>query len=74
MLYECFELFPITYPRAELKHALETTLTEDFLKQGVTTVYELSVTQAANGLYQELQTIQPGQKWDESFWIVPAGF
>jgi predicted amidohydrolase YtcJ len=54
MLYECFELFPITYPRAELKHALETTLTEDFLKQGVTTVYELSVTQPANGLYQEL--------------------
>ena len=54
MLYECFELFPITYPRVELKHALETTLTEDFLKQGVTTVYELSVTQPANGLYQEL--------------------
>jgi predicted amidohydrolase YtcJ len=54
MLYECFELFPIPYPRAELKHALETTLTEDFLKQGVTTVYELSVTQPANGLYQEL--------------------
>ena len=54
MLYECFELFPITYPRAELKRALETTLTEDFLKQGVTTVYELSVTQPANGLYQEL--------------------
>ncbi len=54
MLYECFELFPITYPRAELKHALETTLAEDFLKQGVTTVYELSVTQPANGLYQEL--------------------
>jgi predicted amidohydrolase YtcJ len=54
MLYECFELFPITYPRPELKHALETTLTEDFLKQGVTTVYELSVTQPANGLYQEL--------------------
>jgi hypothetical protein len=26
-----------------LKHALETTLAEDFLKQGVTTVYELSV-------------------------------
>jgi predicted amidohydrolase YtcJ len=54
MLYECFELFPIPYPREELKRALETTLTEDFLKQGVTTVYELSVTQAANGLYQEL--------------------
>jgi predicted amidohydrolase YtcJ len=54
MLYECFELFPIPYPPAELKHALETTLTEDFLKQGVTTVYELSVTPAANGLYQQL--------------------
>jgi predicted amidohydrolase YtcJ len=54
MLYECFELFPIPYPRNELKQALETTLNEDFLKQGVTTVYELSVTPAANGLYQEL--------------------
>lgn len=54
MLFECFELFPIAYPRDELKHALETTLTEDFLKQGVTTVYELSVTTPANGLYQEL--------------------
>ena len=54
MMFECFELFPISYPRAELKRALETTLTDDFLKQGVTTVYELSVTTAANGLYQEL--------------------
>ena len=54
MLLECFELFPIPYPRAELKQALEKTLFEDFLKQGVTTVYELSVTAAANGLYQEL--------------------
>jgi predicted amidohydrolase YtcJ len=54
MLYENFELFPIPYPKSELKKALESTLREDFLKQGVTTVYELSVTQAANGLYQEL--------------------
>jgi predicted amidohydrolase YtcJ len=54
ILLECFELFPIPYPRAELKQALEKTLFEDFLKQGVTTVYELSVTAAANGLYQEL--------------------
>jgi predicted amidohydrolase YtcJ len=54
MLFECYELFPIVYPRAELKHALEKTLREDFLEQGVTTVYELAVTAAANGLYQEL--------------------
>jgi predicted amidohydrolase YtcJ len=54
MLYECFELFPIAHARADLKQALESTLTEDFLKQGVTTVYELTVTPAANGLYQEL--------------------
>jgi predicted amidohydrolase YtcJ len=54
MLFECFELFPIAYPRAELKRALQKTLTEDFLEQGVTTVYELSVTVPANGLYQEL--------------------
>ena len=54
MLYECFELFPIPYARADLKQALASTLTEDFLKQGVTTVYELTVTPAANGLYQEL--------------------
>jgi predicted amidohydrolase YtcJ len=54
MLLENFELFPIPYPPAELKRALQTTLIEDFLKQGVTTVYELTVTPAANGLYQEL--------------------
>ncbi|HEY7700620.1 MAG TPA: amidohydrolase [Vicinamibacteria bacterium] len=54
MLLECFELFPIPYPREELKKALEKTLREDFLMQGVTTVYELSVTAPANGLYQEL--------------------
>ena len=55
MLLESFELFPIPYPPADLKRALVTTLTDDFLKQGVTTVYELTVTPAANGLYQELR-------------------
>jgi predicted amidohydrolase YtcJ len=55
MLLENFELFPIPYPPADLKRALAATLTEDFLKQGVTTVYELTVTPAANGLYQELR-------------------
>jgi predicted amidohydrolase YtcJ len=54
MFYECFELFPIPYEHDDLKQALVSTLNEDFLKQGVTTVYELTVTPAANGLYQEL--------------------
>jgi predicted amidohydrolase YtcJ len=54
MFYECFELFPIPYGHDDLKQALVSTLTEDFLKQGVTTVYELTVTPAANGVYQEL--------------------
>jgi hypothetical protein len=54
MMFECFELFPIQYPEQEFKRALADTLTEDFLKHGVTTVYELSVTPAANGLYQQL--------------------
>ena len=54
LLLENFELFPIPYPRAQLKEALRHTLTEDFLKQGVTTVHELAVTVPANGLYQEL--------------------
>jgi aldose 1-epimerase len=29
---------------------------------------------AHKGLYKELQTIPPGQSWQESFWIRPSGF
>ena len=29
---------------------------------------------AQKGVYRELQYIQPGQKWQESFWIKPSGF
>jgi aldose 1-epimerase len=29
---------------------------------------------AQKGVYKELQYIQPGQKWQESFWIKPSGF
>lgn len=29
---------------------------------------------AQKGLYKELQTLPPGQTWQESFWIRPAGF
>ena len=29
---------------------------------------------AQRGLYQELQTLAPGQTWQESFWIRPSGF
>jgi hypothetical protein len=25
-------------------------------------------------LYHELQSIPPGQTWEESFWIRPSGF
>ena len=28
----------------------------------------------AQGLYQELQSIPPGQTWQESFWVRPSGF
>jgi predicted amidohydrolase YtcJ len=54
MFYECFELFPITYNRDKLKSALADTLYNDFLKQGTTTVYELTVSPVANGIYQDL--------------------
>lgn len=54
MFYECFELFPIRYPKEKLKAAFADTLFNDFVKQGTTTVYELSVSPVANGLYQEL--------------------
>ena len=37
---------------------------------GVTNAFNL----AQRGLYPQLQTIAPGQKWDESFWVRPAGF
>jgi aldose 1-epimerase len=29
---------------------------------------------AHRGLYKELQTLAPGQKWQESFWVRPTGF
>ena len=29
---------------------------------------------AHRGLYKELQSIPPGQTWQESFWIRPSGF
>jgi len=54
MFYENYELFPIPYQHDEMKRAIEKTLDDDFVKQGTTTVYELSVTQAGNSIYQEL--------------------
>jgi aldose 1-epimerase len=30
--------------------------------------------QAHAGVYGELQSIPPGGRWRESFWIVPSGF
>ena len=29
---------------------------------------------AHKGLYRELQSIPPGQTWQESFWVRPSGF
>ena len=29
---------------------------------------------AHKGLYRELQSIPPGQAWQESFWVRPSGF
>jgi len=29
---------------------------------------------AHRGLYKELQSIPPGQTWQESFWVKPSGF
>ena len=37
---------------------------------GVTNALNL----AQKGLYKELQSILPGQVWQESFWIRPKGF
>jgi aldose 1-epimerase len=33
-----------------------------------------SMNLAQKGLYKDLQCIQPGQSWQESFWIKPSGF
>ncbi|MBI3665392.1 MAG: aldose 1-epimerase [Acidobacteria bacterium] len=37
---------------------------------GITNAFNL----AHRGIYKELQTIPPGQSWQESFWIRPSGF
>ncbi len=33
-----------------------------------------SMNLAHKGLYKELQSIPPGGKWQESFWLRPSGF
>lgn len=33
-----------------------------------------SMNLAQKGLYKELQYIEPGQSWEESFWVKPSGF
>jgi aldose 1-epimerase len=33
-----------------------------------------AVNLAQRGLYNELQSVAPGQTWRESFWITPSGF
>jgi aldose 1-epimerase len=37
---------------------------------GITNAFNL----AHAGVYKELQSIQSGAKWEESFWIRPSGF
>jgi aldose 1-epimerase len=37
---------------------------------GVTNAFNL----AERGLYPQLQSVEPGGKWEESFWIRPSGF
>ena len=37
---------------------------------GITDAFNL----AQSGLYKELQSIAPGEKWQESFWITPSGY
>ena len=29
---------------------------------------------AQKGTYKELQSIPPGEKWQESFWVTPSGW
>jgi len=29
---------------------------------------------AHRGVYKELQSIPPGQTWQESFWVKPSGY
>ena len=33
-----------------------------------------SMNLAHKGLYKELQSVPPGGKWQESFWLRPSGF
>ncbi|MEE9218230.1 MAG: amidohydrolase, partial [Acidobacteriota bacterium] len=55
ILREAFDLFAIPpYPHDELREAIRKTLTEIFLKQGVTTVYALPATGSGVRAYQEL--------------------
>lgn len=55
VLQECFDILPIPFPSyEELKEAIKKTCLKYFIKQGVTTVYDLPATADSIRIYQEL--------------------
>jgi aldose 1-epimerase len=51
-----------------------STPTSGFVNLEPATAITNGMNLAHRGVYKDLQTIPPGQTWEESFWIRPSGF
>ena len=69
------ELLPGPHWQAMGIYAPEpSTPTSGFVNLEPATAITNGMNLAHRGVYKELQTIPPGQTWEESFWIRPSGF
>ena len=65
---------PATGPTVPLTGAKETVTNRGFIAIEPMVGITSSMNLAHKGLYKELQSIPPGGKWQESFWLRPSGF
>ena len=61
-------------PTMPLTGAKETVATRGFIAIEPMVGITDSMNLAHKGLYKELQSIPPGGRWEESFWLRPSGF
>jgi aldose 1-epimerase len=61
-------------PTMPLTGAKETVATRGFIAFEPMVGITDSMNLAHKGLYKELQSIPPGGRWEESFWLRPSGF
>jgi aldose 1-epimerase len=65
---------PVSGPTVPLTGAKDTISNRGFIAVEPMVGITSSMNLAHKGLYKELQSIPPGGKWEESFWLRPSGF